>query len=81
MINITKRLGLKRPCIRALVQSESKRLPTPFPSPGILDPATAQRLDAVFEKYAPDCKEVELEAWRKRGLWHKLKDNAFYLYD
>jgi len=46
---------------------------------GILDPATAQRLDAVFEKYAPRCKEIELEAWRKRGLWHKLKDNTFYL--
>jgi len=46
---------------------------------GIRDVATAQRLDAVFEKYAPHCKEIELEAWRKRGLWHKLKDNAFYM--
>jgi cardiolipin synthase len=46
---------------------------------GIRDAATAQRLDAVFEKYAPHCKEIELEAWRKRGLWHKLKDNAFYM--
>jgi cardiolipin synthase len=46
---------------------------------GILDPATAQRFDAVFEKYAPHCKEIELEAWSKRGLWHKLKDNAFYM--
>jgi cardiolipin synthase A/B len=46
---------------------------------GIQDPATAQRLDAVFEKYASDCEEIELERWRKRGLWHKLKDNAFYM--
>ena len=46
---------------------------------GILDPATAQRFDAVFEKYVPGCEEIELEAWRKRGLWHKLKDNAFYM--
>jgi cardiolipin synthase len=45
----------------------------------IRDAATAQRLDAVFEKYAPQCKEIELEAWRKRGLWHKVKDNAFYM--
>ena len=45
---------------------------------GILDVATAARLDAVFEKYAPRCKEIELEQWRKRGLWHKLKDNAYY---
>ena len=46
---------------------------------GILDPATAQRLDAVFEKYVSRCKEIELDEWRKRGLWHKLKDNAFYM--
>ena len=46
---------------------------------GIRDPATAQRLDAVFEKYASHCKEIELETWRKRGLWHKSKDNAFYM--
>ncbi len=46
---------------------------------GIRDAATAQRLDAVFEKYAPQCHEIELEAWRKRGIWHKLKDNAFYM--
>jgi cardiolipin synthase len=46
---------------------------------GIQDPATAQRLDAVLEKYASDCEEIELERWRKRGLWHKLKDNAFYM--
>ena len=46
---------------------------------GIRDPATAQRLDAVFEKYVSRCEEIELEAWRKRGLWHKLKDNAFYM--
>ena len=46
---------------------------------GIRDPATAQRLDAVFEKYVSRCEEIELEAWRKRGLWHKVKDNAVYL--
>ena len=45
---------------------------------GILDAATAARLDAVFEKYAPHCNEIELEKWRQRGLWHKFKDNAFY---
>ncbi len=44
----------------------------------ILDAATAQRLDDVFEKYAPRCTEIQLERWRQRGWWHKLKDNAFY---
>jgi cardiolipin synthase len=46
---------------------------------GIKDAATAQRLDAIFEKYVRKAKEIELEAWRNRGLWHKLKDNTFYL--
>ena len=26
-------------------------------------------------------QEIELEAWRNRGLWHKLKDNLFYLFN
>jgi len=25
------------------------------------------------------CEEIEFEAWRRRGLWHKAKDNAFYM--
>ena len=37
-----------------------------------------QGLDAVFEKYVARATEIELETWRKRGWWHKLKDNAFY---
>jgi cardiolipin synthase len=45
---------------------------------GIKDAATTQRLDAVFEKYMPKAEEIKLEAWRKRGVWHKVKDNAFY---
>lgn len=46
---------------------------------GILDPALAQRMDAIFEKYVARAQEVELESWRQRGGWHKLKDNAFYM--
>ena len=46
---------------------------------GISDVATTARLDAVFDKYAAHCTEIKLEAWRKRGLWHKFKDNAYYL--
>ena len=45
----------------------------------IADEALAARLDAIFEKYVQRAKEVELEAWTRRGWWHKLKDNAFYL--
>ena len=46
---------------------------------GIRDAAVAQRLDAIFEKYVQRATEIELEAWRNRSLWHKLKDNFFYL--
>jgi cardiolipin synthase len=46
---------------------------------GIKDAGIAAQLDAVFEKYAPRCNEIKLEAWAKRGLWHKFKDNAFYM--
>jgi cardiolipin synthase len=27
----------------------------------------------------PRSREIELERWTKRGWWHKLKDNAFYM--
>jgi cardiolipin synthase len=46
---------------------------------GVLDAATTQRLDAVFEKYAPRSREIRLEEWSRRGAWHKLKDHACYL--
>jgi cardiolipin synthase len=39
----------------------------------------AQQFDAIFEKYAADCVEVRLERWRKRGLWQRVKEHAFYL--
>jgi cardiolipin synthase len=45
----------------------------------IKDTALALRLDQVFERYVPRAREIQLEQWRKRGLGHKLKDNAFYL--
>jgi cardiolipin synthase len=47
---------------------------------GILDPVLAAQLDAVFEKYVVRAQEVELDAWRRRGAWHKLKDNGAYLF-
>jgi cardiolipin synthase len=47
---------------------------------GILDPDLAVQLDAIFEKYVARAEEVELEDWHRRGAWHKLKDNVFYLF-
>ncbi|MEX2150924.1 MAG: phospholipase D-like domain-containing protein [Steroidobacteraceae bacterium] len=48
---------------------------------GFLDAATAERLDGIFEKYAPRCREIRLEAWRKRGWRHKLIDQMYYLFN
>jgi len=45
----------------------------------IRDRETAKQLDAIFEKYAPRCEEIKLEAWRKRGLGHRLIDNMYYM--
>jgi len=45
------------------------------------DEATASRLDAIFEKYAPRCREIQLERWSRRGWGHKLVDNMYYLFN
>jgi cardiolipin synthase len=47
---------------------------------GILDAGLAGQLDAIFEKYVARAEEVELARWRRRGLWHKAKDNWFYQF-
>ena len=46
---------------------------------GVLDAQFAQELDATFEHYVARANEIQLEAWRRRGAWHKLKDNVAYL--
>jgi cardiolipin synthase len=46
---------------------------------GILDAAIAAQFDAIFEKYVVRCEEIRLEQWSKRGLLHKLHDNAAYM--
>ncbi|KQT07595.1 phospholipase D-like domain-containing protein [Ramlibacter sp. Leaf400] len=46
---------------------------------GFLHPPLAKELDAHFEHYAARAQEVQLEAWRRRGWWPKLRDNALYL--
>lgn len=45
---------------------------------GISDPATARALDAIFEKYARQCRELSVDDWHRRGVWHKLVDNSLY---
>jgi cardiolipin synthase len=45
----------------------------------IADQTLATRLDAVFERYVQRSQEIELQRWKRRGPWHRLKDHAFYL--
>jgi cardiolipin synthase A/B len=45
---------------------------------GILDEKTAQRLDAIFERYVPRATEINVEEWSRRSILHKLKDHAAY---
>jgi cardiolipin synthase len=46
---------------------------------GILDKEVTAKFDAIFEKYVRRAEEVDLQKWRKRGVLHKLHDNAAYL--
>jgi cardiolipin synthase A/B len=46
---------------------------------GFLDAALARRLEEIFEDDARHCVELTAGAWRQRGLWHRMKDNALYL--
>ncbi|MGH8203881.1 MAG: phospholipase D-like domain-containing protein, partial [Steroidobacteraceae bacterium] len=46
---------------------------------GFEDPATARQLDAIFERYMPRSREIQLAAWHGRGWPHRVVDQAFYL--
>jgi cardiolipin synthase A/B len=47
---------------------------------GVLDEALAQSLEAVFERDAALCVERSVAEWKRRGPWHRLRDNAFYAF-
>jgi cardiolipin synthase A/B len=47
---------------------------------GVLDEGLAQQLEAVFERDVPLCVELSAAAWRRRGIGHRLRDNAFYAF-
>jgi hypothetical protein len=48
---------------------------------GFHDEALARRLEQIFEADLRHCVELTAAAWRARGLWHRVKDNAFYLFN
>jgi cardiolipin synthase A/B len=46
---------------------------------GMMDAPLALEFEAIFERDSKECVELELATWRRRGRWHRLKDNALYL--
>jgi cardiolipin synthase len=48
---------------------------------GLNDAALAKRFEAIFERDAEDCIELDLASWKRRGAWHKLKDRTLYLFN
>jgi cardiolipin synthase len=46
---------------------------------GLVAPALARELEAIFERDMRECTELELSTWKQRSRRHKLLDRAFYL--
>jgi cardiolipin synthase len=46
---------------------------------GLLDPALAEQLQAIFERDQAECRELRLDRWQRRGLRHRLLDRTLYL--
>jgi len=47
---------------------------------GFHDRALARRLEEIFEADRAHCIELEAGRWKKRGLVHRAKDSALYLF-
>ncbi len=48
---------------------------------GIRDPGVAARLEAIFQADTADCTELDLDSWRKRPAWMRLRDRLFYVFN
>jgi cardiolipin synthase A/B len=48
---------------------------------GFLDRALARRLEEIFEADRAHCLELDAARWKKRGLLHRAKDSALYLFN
>ncbi len=48
-------------------------------SVGILDRAIATELKRAYEEDLRHSRELELHAWRKRGIWHRMMDRIAHL--
>jgi cardiolipin synthase len=45
---------------------------------GMLDAGIARQLEAIFETYAPQCREITLQDWNRRSRGHRLIDRLAY---
>ena len=48
---------------------------------GFLDRALALRMEEIFEADRAHCIELDAAKWKKRGLVHRAKDSALYLFN
>jgi cardiolipin synthase len=48
---------------------------------GFLDRALARRLEEIFEADLELCRELDADAWKRRGILHRAKDGALYLFN
>ena len=48
---------------------------------GFLDRGLARKLEEIFERDRVDCIELDARQGKKRGLLHRAKDNALYLFN
>jgi len=48
---------------------------------GIRDVALAKQLEEIFERDCKHCVELKIETWQARGIWHRVKDNVFHVFN
>ncbi len=48
---------------------------------GVFDTDLVSELDGIFEKDVADCEELDLEEWKKRSVFRRIRERVFYLFN
>lgn len=48
---------------------------------GFRDRSLAKRLEEIFEDDRKHCIELDAAGWKRRGLLHRARDSALYLFN
>ena len=48
---------------------------------GLWSRELAAQFEAIFERDARDCVELDLASWRRRGPWRRARERLFYLFN